>query len=52
MRKKTLRIGTIAILLQSAIWAQDITGRWQGMLQQGPENFRLILKIDKPGDTG
>jgi pimeloyl-ACP methyl ester carboxylesterase len=45
----TLWIGALATI--GALYAQDISGDWQGRLQAGPQELRLIVKIEK-GNSG
>jgi len=35
MRKMLLWAGILAILIPSSLWAQDISGDWQGTLDVG-----------------
>lgn len=41
-----------ALLLGSALHAQDIAGDWQGTLKAGPAELRLIVKIAKAPSGG
>ena len=50
MRKMLLWAGVLAILIPSSLWAQDISGDWQGTLDLG-HKLRIILHIEK-GDNG
>jgi hypothetical protein len=45
---------TIACLaiFGSACFAQDIAGDWQGALQAGPRQLRLLVHVDKSADGG
>jgi len=47
--KTSLWIAALATI--GALYAQDISGDWQGTLKAGPREFRLIMKIEK-GSTG
>jgi hypothetical protein len=49
--KKIRRIGALATLLASAVFAQDIAGDWRGTLKGGQAELRLVLHIVK-GDGG
>lgn len=40
------------VLLRSFVFAQDITGTWQGMLAMGQQHAHVILKIEKANDGG
>jgi pimeloyl-ACP methyl ester carboxylesterase len=40
----------LALLLTASLYAQDISGKWQGMLHRGQQDVRVILKIDKAAD--
>jgi non-heme chloroperoxidase len=51
MRRKLLCFSALAMLAASALSGQDLTGNWQGTLQAGPQQLRLILEIAK-GDNG
>lgn len=42
-----LRMFLLALLLTASLYAQDISGKWQGMLHRGQQDVRVILKIDK-----
>jgi pimeloyl-ACP methyl ester carboxylesterase len=48
----TLWIGALATMLVGALYAQDISGDWQGTLKAGPREFRLIMKIEKGANGG
>ena len=43
--RMTLWIGALATI--GALYAQDISGDWQGTLKAGPRELRLVVKIDK-----
>jgi len=51
MRKSSLWIWALATLLSSALYAQDISGDWQGTLKAGPQEIRGVIRIAK-GDSG
>jgi non-heme chloroperoxidase len=48
--RMTLWIGALATI--GALYAQDITGDWQGTLKAGPREFRLVVKIEKGASGG
>jgi non-heme chloroperoxidase len=52
MRKSSLWFWALAALLGSGLYAQDIAGDWQGTLKAGPQDLRLILKIEKADGGG
>jgi uncharacterized protein len=43
--RMTLWIGALATI--GVLYAQDISGDWQGTLKAGTQEFRLVVKIDK-----
>lgn len=48
--KKTLLIhfaGALAALMGNALYAQDVTGDWQGTIKAGPAELRIQLHITK-----
>ncbi len=47
------KLGIVAMLTlaANALCAQDISGRWQGTLQAGPQQLRVVVEIAK-GDAG
>jgi hypothetical protein len=47
MRKLMLWIIAFAALPSSALFAQDITGTWQGTLVAGKQELRTVIKISK-----
>jgi uncharacterized protein (TIGR03435 family) len=47
---KKLRILFFAVLLASALDAQNITGTWQGTLKAGPQDLRIVVKISLEDD--
>ena len=51
MKKSMLFIFALAALPGSALFAQDITGTWQGTLQAPKQELRTVVKISK-GDGG
>ncbi len=48
---KTWKMIALAALSACALFAQDVTGTWQGTLQAGKE-LRIVFKISKGGDGG
>jgi hypothetical protein len=51
MKKKTgLGILALAMLSGSALFAQDITGDWQGTLKAGAQELRVVVVIDKSAE--
>lgn len=46
MRKMLSWAGILAILIPSSLWAQDISGDWQGTLDLGTK-LRIILHVEK-----
>ena len=51
MKKLMLWILALAGLSGGALFAQDITGTWQGTLQAGKQELRTVVKISK-ADAG
>lgn len=51
MKKWMPRIIALAVLSVGALFAQDITGAWQGTLQTPQQALRIVIKISK-ADTG
>lgn len=50
--RRILWVGAIATLLASSLYAQqDISGDWQGTIEQGGQKFRGILRVTR-GDDG
>jgi non-heme chloroperoxidase len=49
MTKKTLWVG-LATLLGTTLYAQDITGDWQGTLAPGAEKLRMVMHIAKDSE--
>jgi len=47
MKPRSMWIGALVALFASASWAQDISGKWQGTIEQGLGRARLILTIEK-----
>lgn len=50
MKKMLLWAAVLAMLMAGSLWAQDISGDWQGTLKLG-RDLRIILHIEK-GDKG
>src|SRR5579863_5429484 len=51
--RKRIWIGALAFLLGSSIlFAQDITGDWQGTLKAGAAEIRVVVNIAKGADGG
>lgn len=48
--RMTLWIGALAMM--GALYAQDISGDWQGTLKAGPRELRLVVKIEKGANGG
>jgi pimeloyl-ACP methyl ester carboxylesterase len=48
---RSLWIATVLLMLSQRVSAQDLKGDWQGTLSVGPRQLRLILHVDKAGDT-
>ena len=48
---KMLWVAALATLLTGTLYAQDITGNWQGTLKAGPQELRTILQVTK-ADAG
>jgi len=44
-------MATLLLMLSQLVSAQDLKGDWQGTLSVGPRQLRLILRVDKAGDT-
>jgi hypothetical protein len=51
MKTSTPWIGTLAAILTSPVWGQDIAGSWQGTLKAGATDLRTIFEIAR-GDSG
>jgi non-heme chloroperoxidase len=49
--RKILWIGAIALLLANGAYAQDISGDWQGTIQQGGAQLRGKLRVIKGDDA-
>jgi len=49
MKKFVLFIVALALLSGSALYAQDITGTWQGTLSAGGRDLRTVIKISNDG---
>jgi uncharacterized protein (TIGR03435 family) len=52
MKKLMLWIIALAALPGSALFAQDITGTWQGTLLAGKQELRTVIKISKADGGG
>jgi len=52
MKKSVLWIAALAVLSGGALFAQDITGTWQGALQAGKQELRTVVKISKADGGG
>jgi hypothetical protein len=52
MRKNTLRLGGLAMLLASTLCAQDIAGDWQGTLKLPSEEIRFVFQIARAEGGG
>jgi len=52
MRKKTLLLGALSMLLVSTLCAQDITGDWQGTLKEGSQEVRVVFQIARAEGRG
>ena len=46
MKKLTLCVCTLLVLLTPLLWAQDIVGDWQGTIQT-KTGLRVILHVEK-----
>ena len=42
---------SLLLMFAGAVYAQDLTGDWQGALKAGAQELRLIVHIEK-GDSG
>jgi hypothetical protein len=51
MKKLLLWIFAFTAVSTGSIWAQDISGTWQGTLQTPQKELRMVVKITK-GDKG
>ena len=49
--KRLSRFMALAAFAASLVFAQDISGDWQGTLNAGPRELRTILQV-KEGDSG
>jgi hypothetical protein len=47
----TLWIAALLMMSSRAVFAQDLSGDWQGALSIGTQQLRLILHIDKADDA-
>src|SRR5262249_13466960 len=52
MNSKALWLIVIGLLLSASLHAQELAGSWQGTLQAGPQQLRLIVKIARADDGG
>ena len=52
MKKSMLSIAVLSALLGSSLFAQDITGTWQGTLQAPNQELRTVIKISKADGGG
>jgi len=52
MDRRIVHVLALAVLPQSAILAQEITGTWQGKLQDGEMERRIVYKITRTNDGG
>ena len=52
MTQRMFPIVSLAFLSCASIYAQDIAGDWQGTLKVGPQELRIIVKIDKSDSGG
>ncbi len=50
MKRTTFSLIAVTLLLAGALNAQDVTGTWQGTLQLGPNQLRLVVKVSNDGD--
>lgn len=48
--RKLVMIIALAALSGGALFAQNITGSWQGTLKAGPQGLRLVIKISLDND--
>ncbi|MGP0076464.1 MAG: alpha/beta fold hydrolase [Bryobacteraceae bacterium] len=51
MTRVLLSIGALVALTAGCLYAQDLSGNWQGTLKVGPQELRAIFEIAK-GDSG
>jgi non-heme chloroperoxidase len=49
--RKLLWVSALVMMLASGVYAQDISGDWQGTMEQGGQRLRGILRVTK-GDDG
>src|SRR3954471_20742662 len=49
MRMKSLRVVALLVVCSRAVFAQDLAGDWQGALDMGTQQLRLIVHIEKAG---
>ena len=47
-----MRVGALALLLGSGSYAQDIEGDWQGRLNAGAAEIRVVISIEQLEDGG
>ena len=45
MKKLMLWSIALAAFMGTALHAQNITGTWQGTLEAGPQDLRIVIKI-------
>ena len=50
MKKLTLWMIALAVLMGSTLQAQNITGDWQGTLQPGQQKVRIVFRIALEND--
>jgi uncharacterized protein (TIGR03435 family) len=48
--RKSVMILALAALSAGALFAQNITGSWQGTLKAGPQELRMVVKISLDND--
>jgi|SRR5579871_5028411 len=48
--RKSVMIIALAALSGGALFAQNITGSWQGTLKAGPQELRIVIKISLDND--
>ena len=51
MKTKSLWMAAVLVMCSRVLFAQDLTGDWQGALGTAPQQLRLIVHIDK-GEGG
>jgi hypothetical protein len=46
-RALRLLFSVLAVLVGSAVYAQDLAGQWQGTIRSGSQDLRVIVRLSK-----